>query len=60
MRYHTFSVEFEHSTKASDTRRQNWALITLWGETELAVKAALEKSYPEWVDIVILSLEKRR
>lgn len=44
MSYHTYSVEFEHSTKASDTRRQNWALITLWGETELAIKVALEKS----------------
>ena len=60
MGYHTYSVDFEHSTKASDTRRQNWALITLWGETELAVKAALEKSNPEWVDVVILSIEKRR
>ena len=60
MSYNTFSVEFEHATKASDTRRQNWALITLWGETDLAVKAALEKSNPEWVDVVILSIEKRR
>jgi hypothetical protein len=60
MRYHTFSVEFEHCTKTSDTRRQNWALITLWGDTELAIKSALEKSNPEFVDVVILSIEKRR
>lgn len=57
--YNTFEVDYEHTTEASNTVRQNRATITIWGDSEFKVKAELEKQRPEHKNIVILSIDAR-
>ena len=58
-KYRTVSVKFEHTVAGSSTRKVNRAVITVYGESEFAVLAELEKQYPEYEDIVILECEFR-
>ena len=57
--YQTVAVEFEHATSASDTRRVNRAVITVYGLSESAILRELRKQYPDYRDVVILSYEAR-
>lgn len=59
MRYNTFRTSFTHRTTWSETRRQNSAIVTVWGEGEFAVKQGIEKEFPEAVDIVIVEMAKQ-
>ena len=56
-RYSTVAVQLEHSTGDSTTRRVNRAVLTVYGESEFAVLAELERQYPAYQDIVILECE---
>lgn len=53
--YHTVDVRFEHSTTINGTRRTNRAVITVYGESEFAVLAELQRQYDYYRDITILS-----
>lgn len=56
-RYTTFSVEYEHSIEGSDQRIVNRAVLTVYGESEFAIQAELERQHPTFTHIVILSSE---
>ena len=58
-RYTTFSVSFEHSVGGSGQRKVNRAVLTVYGESEFAIRAELARQYPEYRDIVILEVEER-
>jgi hypothetical protein len=57
--YKTFSVKFEHTVGGSGTPRVNRAVVTVYGESEFAIKRELERQYPEYGDVVILEVEGR-
>lgn len=57
--YKTFSVKFEHTVGGSETRKMNRAVVTVYGESEFAIKRELERQYPEYGDVVILEVEER-
>ena len=57
--YKTFSVKFEHTVGDSGTPKVNRAVVTVYGESEFAIKAELERQYPEYANVVILSVEER-
>ena len=57
--YKTFSVKFEHTVGGSGTPRVNRAVVTVYGESEFAIKMELERQYPEYGDVVILEVEER-
>jgi hypothetical protein len=57
--YHTFDVTFEHSTRTSDTVRQNRVVVAVWGDSEFAIKREIERQYPQFIDVVILEAEAR-
>lgn len=58
-KYNSVSVEFEHATSGSATRRVNRAVITVYGESEFAVLAELRRQYPDYEEIIILECEFR-
>lgn len=58
-KYHTFTVQYEHTTDTSDTVRQNRAVLTVWGESEFAIKKAIEREHPSHTNVVILESEER-
>ena len=57
--YKTFSVKFEHTVGGSGTPRVNRAVVTVYGESEFAIKRELERQYPEYGDVVILEVDGR-
>lgn len=57
--YRSVSVQFEHTMSGGTTRRVNRAVVTVYGESEFAVLAELERQYPDYADIVILECEFR-
>ena len=57
--YNSVAVKFEHSTEGSATRRVNRAVVTVYGDSEFAVLAELERQYPDFTDITILECEFR-
>lgn len=57
--YKTASVKFEHTLDGGSTRRVNRAVLTVYGESEFAVLAELQRQYPAYGDIVILECEFR-
>ncbi|MCX5765615.1 MAG: hypothetical protein NTZ43_00085 [Gemmatimonadetes bacterium] len=59
-RYHSFSVTFEHSLEGSDQRRVNHVVITVYGESELAIQAEIERQYRTYTNVVILSVDQRQ
>jgi len=58
-KYHTVSVEYEHTVDGSDQRNFNRAVLTVYGESEFAVQAELERQYPSYDNIVLLDVEWR-
>lgn len=58
-RYTTVSVRFEHSVDGSGSRKVNRAVLTVYGGSEFAIKAELERQYPEYRNVVILEVEER-
>lgn len=58
-RYKTFSVVYEHTIDASDQRIVNRAVLTVYGDSDLAVQAELARQHPLLRNIVILSIEVR-
>jgi hypothetical protein len=57
--YKTFSVKFEHTVGGSGTTRVNRAVVTVYGDSEFAIKREIERQYPEYGDVVILEVEER-
>ncbi len=57
--YQTFSVIYEHSTDGSDQRRVNRAVLTVYGQSELAIQAELQRQHPTFRNIVILEVQER-
>lgn len=55
--YRRVSVTFEHTTPDSDTRRVNRAVLTVYGDSELAVLAELRRQRPDCRDITVLEVE---
>jgi hypothetical protein len=56
-KYNTVSVKFEHTLGGGSARRVNRAVLTVYGESEFAVLAELERQYPDYEDIVILECQ---
>lgn len=54
--YQTYFVMYEHRTEFSDTARVNQATITIFGLSELRIRAELERLRPDHRDIVILDV----
>lgn len=52
--YETYFVVYEHRTEFSDTARVNQATITIYGVSELKMRAELQRLRPEHREIVIL------
>lgn len=59
MAYRTVTVEFEHTTRDSDTVRQNRAVLTVWGDSDLKVLSELKKQYPDYRNIDVLEVEEQ-
>jgi hypothetical protein len=59
VRYRTFSVVFEHAIEGSDQRRINRAVVTVYGESDFAIQAALARQFPEYREIVVMEVEGR-
>jgi len=57
--YKTFSVKFEHTVGGSNTPKVNRAVVTVYGESEFAIKRELERQYPGYENVVILEVEER-
>lgn len=57
--YRTFSVLFEYSTGGSGQRKINRLVVTVWGDSDLAIRAEIERQHPEFGDITIVSVEPR-
>lgn len=55
--YQRVSVKFEHSVGGSESRKVNRAVLTVYGESEFAVLAELQRQYPDYEGIVILECE---
>ncbi len=58
-RYQTFSVTFEHTLEGGSQRRVNRCVVTVYGESEFAIQAEIERQYPAYTDVVILSVDGR-
>ena len=54
--YQTFNVVYEHKTTFSDTGRVNRATVTIYGMSELQIRAEIERMRPGHRDIVILEV----
>jgi hypothetical protein len=52
--YRTYDVRYEHRTALSDTVKQDRAIVTVYGNGELALKQAIEQQRPGHTAIVIL------
>lgn len=52
--YETYLIIYEHRTENSDTARVNQATITIYGASELKIRAELARLRPDHRDIVIL------
>lgn len=52
--YETYLVIYEHRTEHSDTARVNQATITIYGASELKIRAELERLRPDHRGIVVL------
>lgn len=59
MVYSTFDVQFSHTTPESETVRQNRRTVVVYGDSEFAIKAELERQNPSLRNIVILESTKR-
>lgn len=59
LRYKTFSVVYEHTIEGSDQRIVNRAVLTVYGDSELAIQAELGRQHPSFRNIVILSVDER-
>ena len=57
--YRSVSVTFEHGLEGSDQRRVNRAVITVYGVSEFAILAELQRQYPAYTNISILEVEER-
>lgn len=57
--YNSVAVTFEHCTTDSDSRRINRLVLTVYGDSEFAVLAELQRQNPSYVDIVILQCDFR-
>ena len=57
--YKTVGVKFEHTVGGSGTPKVNRAVVIVYGESEFAIKAEIERQYPEYGDVVILEVEER-
>lgn len=57
--YKTFTVTFEYVTPDSDTVRQSTRTVTVWGDSEFAIKRELERQNPGYQDVVLLETEGR-
>jgi RNase P/RNase MRP subunit POP5 len=58
-RYRTFSVEYEHTIEGSDQRVVNRAVLTVYGDSELAIAAELARQHTTFRNIVVLSADRR-
>ena len=59
MTYETFHVLYEHRTTSSDTVRQNRATVTMYGASELKLRAEIERQRPDHRDVVLLEVQPR-
>jgi hypothetical protein len=57
--YTTYDVLYEHTTADSDTVRQNRAIVTVYGRSELKLKAAIEHERPSNRNVTILDSRRR-
>jgi len=58
-KYHSFSVSFEYSSPGSDQRKLTRTVVTVYGESEFAIQAEIERQYPEFENVTILSVDER-
>lgn len=58
-KYETFFVTYEHRTTSSDTVRTNSATITIYGASELKLKAEIERQRPDQKDVLLLDFHRR-
>ena len=58
-RYTTFNVTYEHSIESSGQRIVNRAVLTVYGESELAIQAELARQHPSFTNIVILGVDEK-
>lgn len=54
--YQRVDVRFEHTLGEGTSRRVNRAVLTVYGSSELAVLAELQRQHPEYHDVVILEV----
>lgn len=54
--YQRVDVRFEHALGGETTRRVNRAVLTVYGSSELAVLAELQRQHPEYKDVTILDV----
>lgn len=58
-KYRTYSVMFEYSSDRGGQRKFTRTVVTVYGDSEFAIKAEIERQYPEFEDVTIVSVEPR-
>lgn len=58
-KYRSYSVKFEYSSPGGEQRKFTHAVVTVYGDSEFAIVAEIERQYPEFEDVTILSVEER-
>lgn len=58
-KYHSYSVTFEYNSPGSDQAKLTRAVVTVYGDSEFAIKREIERQYPEFENVTILSVDER-
>lgn len=58
-RYRTYGVLFEYTDGDGSQRKFNRVVVTVYGDSEFAIQAEIERQYPEYNDVTIVSVDPR-
>ncbi|MBX9928200.1 MAG: hypothetical protein K2X99_04730 [Gemmatimonadaceae bacterium] len=58
-KYQTFSVTFEYTDGSEEQRKANRVVVTVYGDSEFAVRAEIQRQYPAFQNVSVLEIERR-